>query len=459
MLTVHVKRDWLTAALIFAGLFAVYRLSPIHPIYDSRYEMFFSQQLLWEHSAGAKPTAFPELKSHKPGQVHTRGIDFSYHLIQKGDRFYYLFPPGTVILSIPFVALANMAGISTVDSTGTYDEFGELRIQSDLAALLTAAFGTVIFLTSRIILSLSWSVLLSVGTALGSQMWSTASRSMWIHTWGILIMGVAVWLILRTEVTKKRLPPFLLATALSWSFFVRPTFAIPIAVIAVWILIYHRNIFLPFAVTGVTWLGLFIAYCYYAFGEPLPMYIGSDWSIMNFGRLFGLRLAGSLVSPARGLLVYSPILLFLAYLLVRYRRELRPNLPVLALIIICLHLLFISNYILWHGGHCYGPRYTTDLIPWFVLLSILGVEARLRWRTKNRDRDTGFRIWTETSIATLLLACSITLHGIGAISVEAWRWNAILPGVEKDPARLWDWKHAPFLGPPAPAPTDQNIRG
>jgi len=441
-------------------MFAVYRVSPIHVVFDSRYEMFFSQQLLREHTAGAKPTAFPELKGHKPGQVYRRGVDFSYHLLQKGDRFYYLFPPGTVILSMPFVAFANIMGISTIDSTGTYDEFAEREIQSDLAALLTAGFATVIFLTSRIVLPFSWSVLLAVGIALGSQMWSTASRSMWIHTWGILIMGLVVWLILRTEVKQKRLPPFLLATALSWSFFVRPTFAIPIAVIAVWVLIYHRNVFLAFTLTGFMWLGVFVAYCYYALGQPLPMYYGSDWGIMDFGRSFTLRLAGSLVSPARGLLVYTPVLLFLAYLLARYRRELRPNLLVLALIIICLHLLFISNFVLWHGGHCYGPRYTTDLVPWFALLSMLGVEARLRWRTKNPGRDAGFRVWTEASVAMLLLTCSILLHGIGAISEQAWRWNAVPPGVEGDPARLWDWKHAPFLGvPPAPASAVQNIRG
>lgn len=38
------------ALLIFIASFAVFRLSPIHTVFDSRYEILFSQQLLRNHS-------------------------------------------------------------------------------------------------------------------------------------------------------------------------------------------------------------------------------------------------------------------------------------------------------------------------------------------------------------------------------------------------------------------------
>src|SRR5436305_1166860 len=134
------NKDRIWVAIIFLATFVVFRLSPIHTVFDSRYEMLFSQQLLWNHSFSLDSRAFPELQSHQLGQVHRPGADLPYHLVQVGERFYYLFPPGSVILSIPYVAVANAFGISAADENGVYDNRGETRIEAGLAALLMAGF-------------------------------------------------------------------------------------------------------------------------------------------------------------------------------------------------------------------------------------------------------------------------------------------------------------------------------
>src|SRR5947209_16904104 len=267
------NKDRIWVAIIFLATFVVFRLSPIRTVFDSRYEMLFSQQLLWNHSFSLDSRAFPELQSHKPGQVHRWGVDLPYQLLQVGERFYYLFSVGSVILSVPYVALANTAvGTSAIDQNGIYDNRGESRIEAGLAALLMAGFSVIVFLTARLLLPFRWSLLVATATAFGTQIWSTASRAVWSHTWGVFILGFVIWLIVRAETKRTRLRPVLLATCLMWSYFVRPTFSISVAVIALYLVVYHRAILFRFVVTACFWLGCFVAYSQYHFGQLLPPY-------------------------------------------------------------------------------------------------------------------------------------------------------------------------------------------
>jgi len=142
------------------------------------------------------------------------------------------------------------------------------------------------------------------------------------------------------------------------------------------------------------------------------------------------------------------VLAFVAYLLLRYRRSARTRLVVLAVSVVIAHISLLSGFVGWSGGHCYGPRLSTDLVPWLALLSMLALEARLQWREQNRARDSTFQVRTEWSFALLLLLASVTLNGIGGISRDAWYWNAVPTDIDRDPKRLWDWRHPPFLGIP-----------
>jgi hypothetical protein len=285
-------------------------------------------------------------------------------------------------------------------------------MQGGLAPLLMSALSVIIFFTSRLILSFRWSLLITAATAFGTQIWSTASRAVWSQTWGIFILGFVIWLVVRTEAKQAPLRPVLLAMCLSWLYFVRPTFSVSIVAIALYVLIYHRTIFLPFVLTGCIWLAAFIGYSEYHFGQCLPPYYQSyGFRFASFWEAF----AGSLISPSRGLLIYVPVLAFVAYLSARYRRSWRPRLVVMAVSVVFVHLVLISGLSGWHGGHCYGPRLSTDLVPWLALLGMLAVEARLQWRDRNPAQDSVFRVRTEWSFAVLLLVCSVTLNGIGAI--------------------------------------------
>lgn len=440
----HWTRDRTIAAVILVASFIIFRLSPMHPIADSRYQMMFSQHLLWNHSFSLDASAF-RIKWDRPMEAYKRGFDYPYQLERRGDRFYCWYPPGSTILSMPYIAVANARGISATQPNGAHNQRGDSKIQADLAALLMAGLTVITYFTARLFLSSEWSLVIAAATAFGTTVWSVASRSMWIHTWGIFVLAIVVWLIARAEIRQRSLYPVALATCLSWLYFIRPSFAVSIIAVSIYVLIRHRAALLPLVVTGGLWLAAFFGYSYYHFGTLLPDYYKSQSYLINVKPWFWTGLAGILVSPARGLFVYCPIMFFLGYLLVRYRKQLRPGLTWLALGNVCGHIAFMAAYAGWYGGHCFGPRYCTDVIPWFALLGILAVDARLRWAASNSSANSLGRTRVEWSFGLLLLAVSVLMNGIGATSFNAWYWNMTPTNVDQDHSRLWDWKNPPFL--------------
>jgi len=434
------KRDALAGFFIFAVTLATFLVSRVHQVGDSHFTMLLSESLL-EHRSFA-------LDNYNLSNVELSGgggyvkLDKLYQLETVGGRVYYLFPPGSSILSLPFVALMKIFGVTPVNPDGSYNRYNEVKIQVALAALLMAALASVFFFTARLVLPAGWSALVALGGAWGTQVWSTASRALWSDTWGIFLLGVVLWMLLATASGKHRLRPILLASLLAWMYFVRPTNSIPILAITVYVLVFHRRSFVWYAVTGILWLAAFVAYSWYHFGQVLPNYYQANRLTFDH---FGEALAGNLISPARGLLVYVPVLLFIFYLLARYRKHLTyQRLVLLGLVVITSHWIATSGFIHWYGGHGYGPRLMTGVVPWLVLLGILGLQARLNWREEQAARKR--RTWRiESALGGTLLLMSMVINGLGATSHANWLWNMRPVDVDQQPSRIWDWRHPQFL--------------
>jgi hypothetical protein len=436
-------RDALAGALIFIFTSAIFLASPVHQIADSRFSMLVSESLIHRRTFTLDHYRIPDLL---PVQTYGSASNTSIYQIEyvKG-HFYHLFPPGSPVLSAPYVALLNLCGISAANSDGTYNQRGESIIQGSLAALLMGALAAVFFFTARLLLPVGWSVWLALGGALGTQVWSTASRALWTDTWGILLLGIILLSLLADATGKRRLSPVCLATLLSWTYFVRPTYSIQIVALTIYIFIYRRHLFLKFALTGAAWCAAFVAYSELHYGQLLPTYyyLVSQLKLDSFPTAF----AGNLLSPSRGLFVYVPALLFVAYLHLRFARwNSQARLTLLALGVCAAHLLLIASFSPWWGGHAYGPRYTTGIVPWFVLLGILGVKAMFEWRGKDAlEREGRRQRQVSVYFGAALLALSILINMRGATASAAWRWNLYPQNVDQHPERVWDWRHPQFL--------------
>jgi hypothetical protein len=147
---------------------------------------------------------------------------------------------------------------------------------------------------------------------------------------------------------------------------------------------------------------------------------------------WGLALAGNLISPSRGLFIYTPVFLLAIWSMLRreWRTPLAPWLAALAL----AQWLTVSAYIdNWWAGHSYGPRFFTDVTPVFVVFLIPYLQ---NWEACSRAFRAAF-------LALVLLGCAIHLRG--GWSGAVYRWNVDPANVDQHPERNWDWRDPPFL--------------
>ena len=121
-------------------------------------------------------------------------------------------------------------------------------------------------------------------------------------------------------------------------------------------------------------------------------------------------LAGLLVSPSRGLLVFSPFLALAApgaVAAVRRRDPVRGALVVGVLAVLLLN----AGYVDWWGASCWGPRRLMEIVPALVVLGL-----RPEWR------DSGPPRWFLRA-APPLLAWAILVQGVGFFVFDS-RWDA-----------------------------------
>jgi hypothetical protein len=414
---------------IWAAMFLLFVASPVLQMNDSQYSMLTAESIIHNHTPDLSGYSIKNYQADLPfNELHGK---HAYQLVRTDGRLLYGFPHGTSLLSLPFVALMDVLGISPATGAGRYDLAGEMTDQKMLAALLIASLVVIFFRTSMTLLDWRWSAIIAMGGGLGTQLWSTASRAMWSHTWEVLLGGLVLALMLSAVVYGSSTRPILLATLVSWMFFVRPTGAASVLCVAVFMLVQFRRDFLRFAMTGVVWLFAFLAYSLRIFGTLVPFYYQPSRAQTDS---LGLGIFGNLFSPSRGFFIFCPVALAVLFIAFRHRRHLKSqSLALVSLLAICLITLSAASFPIWWGGNCYGPRYLTDAVPWLVLLAILGIDAM----------PAAARTLRSPAIAAgaLLLAVSIVINAHGAFSFATLDWNEKrpLPGV------MLDWTRPQFL--------------
>lgn len=406
-------------ALVFLLLLALFHRSPVRQRGDSRYSLLLSESLL-VHGSFALDRYF-------------RDGELPYQVERANGRVYYLFPPGSSVLSAPLVALLRVLGETAIAPDGGYDDEGEAALERRVAALLGAAFALCAFLLARLLLPAGWSAAIALSLALGTQVWSTVTRAHWSHGWFVALGSLAAYELLAAERRGRSPRGLWLGSLLAWSWLTRPTAAVPLLGVALWLACRHRRSLPAFLAACAVWMAFFLAWSWSLYQKLLPAYFQPGR--LGSGRFFE-AVAGNLVSPARGVLLFSPLVLFVAYLAVRYRQGLpHRSLAVLAGGVFAVHLLAISSYAHWWGGYSYGPRLMTDALPWIALLAALGAEA---WRRAGPSRLEGI-------VGAVLVALSILWNGAGAWSQEANRWNERPVSVDDRPQRVWDWRDPQLL--------------
>lgn len=404
----------------------IFYICPVHYLSDGGFSLLMDEAIIHEWTPDMLTYQVP--RGH--GEIYINdGYPWNIKIIK--GRLLCVYPWGSSLLSLPAVVLLNAAGFR-VAPHHKYNGNNELRMQAIIAAGLCAIMIWVVYDAAGYFLLLPWPLAIALGAAFGTPVWSSASRSLWPQTWAVLLMMIAIWILLSGSIR-----PLLLATALAWSCLVRPQVIPDVAAITGYVLArYKWPFFWRYVAAGAFWT---IPVC-----AIMWVFTGGFFSalysprMLDFPYQFWQRLYGVLLSPSRGFLVFSPVALVPLYLTIRYWQVLpERRLAILALVIIVAHLIMLSSWIVWWGGGSYGPRMLLEVVPWVVLLAILGIRAFVEDHSLSARRRL-----VMGSIAVLTLAASFATNAPGALVANSIGWRKL---DHQHLGALWDWHDPQFL--------------
>ena len=365
------------------------------------------------------------------------GAALPYYAQRVGGHYRSSYPLVPALLAVPVYAVPVLLGAD--------DSWVVLNALSKLAASLFAAVSVAfVYLAAReLARRLGTGEASAFGAAVvyavATPTWAVSSQGLWGHAPAQLALAVALWILVREDAGPGRLG--LAGLALGLMVASRPSTAPVAAALTIPALRRWRAGGWVLAVALGAVVAAVSAYNWSAFGSLQGGYAemhrahqwhgaGGTWSL---GLPVGL--AGLLVSPSRGLLVYSPVLV--AAFLGLARGSARPEgTPVRYLALaVAASLLTIGTYAIWWGGHCFGPRYLADILPALTLGIVPAWPAV--WRP-------GVRRW----LFGAAFAASVLVEIVGALSFPAPRhveWNMTPKDVDWAPERLWDWRDPQIL--------------
>jgi len=417
---------WVSAACaagVFLTVLLVHAFSKNETPYDSRWTIHTTLSILREGNT--------DLSEYEP--ILAR---YDYYAIERIDgRPYTLFPVGTSVLVTPFVFVVDRCeSLRGRDLQQYLNKHIPGRLEKVLGSVFVALTGVMIFGMARREIGTARALAVVFVFAFCTSAWSTASRALWQHGPSMCFLTAALYLIVASD-RRKGLVAWA-SLPLAMSFVVRPTNAIPIALLSGWVLVRRTRQLLLFVLGGVVIAGLFAWHNYALYHAPVPPYFRPGR--ISHSPYVAEALLGNLISPARGVLVYSPVLLFaLAGIGLRIARGPWRLLACLLAACIVLHWVAISRYHHWWAGHSIGPRLFTDMVPLFMFF-LIPVVGGLRWR--------GSRFGKAVVAAFVLLAAfSSFTHWQGANLRGALMWNGVPNNIDEHPERLWDWSDPQFL--------------
>jgi hypothetical protein len=405
------RRIGLDAAIVFTALLAVY---------------LANGRTIW--AGDTLPARYLPLSILREGDFDLDEFPFLYDrsrfaipwFVRRVDGHYVSdYPVGAPVLAVPFYVPAVLAGIRG-------DSPAVEQVEKLAAAALVALSAALLYLTLRRLTDRAASLAIALVYGLGTSALSASSQALWQHGAGQLGLAAGLWCLVagRSDGRWIALAGFPLAFAV----ISRPSNAVVAAALAVYVLVHHRPRVWGFALAALPPAAFQVWYNLAYFGQPVRLqFFSSVAEVASLQRPEWATplwegVAGILLSPGRGLFVYSPILLLsFAGAGLALRRGGDRLLRYVGVGVV-LGILLYGKWWSWWGGASYGPRLLADLAPLLaVLLYPIAPLARAR-------RDV-------LALAVALAAWSILAHGIGAF-VDDLSWNADVT-VDEAPQHLW----------------------
>lgn len=429
------RANWRDAAAVFVLLLVVYNANGREiGSYDTRPTSFAAREMLLRGTLGLN-----HVVGRTPDYAQRWGV-----ILAHDGRYRSIYSP------VPPLMAAGL--MWPFWQTGLIDIRAPLApqlIAKAAASTIVALAVAISFVTARKWLSRAGSWLLALAWGLGTGLWSTASQTLWQTETAVLGFTLAAAALVASDARFRVAILFGLGLALAGT--ARPQLAFAVAVLlvaAAWTKGWRFA--LPAAVIVATAAAVLAFVNWRWFGHPagaLPLLVQANAEIHRTAASFTLRhdgFAGLLISPNRGLLIFSPIVLVAAL-------GIRPALAagwrsplVWCLAAAVVQYLVYGGYAVWWGGHTYGPRYLTDLLPLLLPLAAAGLAA-VRLRPIAR---AGLAI---------AFAWSVLVAATGAFVYPNDVWNLDPRNVDHYHERLWSVRDNQIRRCWARGPSPQNF--
>lgn len=401
--------------IIFLAVFVSYVKSPIMTASDARWIIPTAINIINKGSM--------ELDDH---YELIKDNNF-YGIVTFNNHYYNYFPSGTAVIAVPFVWI-----ISWFVNDTTIIRYHSIY-ERMIASFILAVTAIIIYLIARLDLERRYALLIVFIFAFCTSAWSQASRELYQHGPSMLMLTLSLYLILLAD----RKPWLLqyIGALLAMAYVIRPTNSVALICFSLYVLLHYRQYFWRYLVWALFVFAPFIIFNLSTYNALLPPYYSLGRIGMNPS--FFEALLGNLISPARGLLLFSPIFLmaFLGIFL-KMREGGREKVDYFLVAIIGLHWLAISAYPHWWAGHSYGPRFFADMVP-FLVYFLIPVVDFLAHAHKPK--------WIMLTIFLALTALSFWINYRGAVRWEVYLWNINPVNVDSKPSRIWDWHDIQFL--------------
>ncbi len=398
-------------------------------------DLYTSGDSMW-----SVPTAMSIIKEGNVDINEYEGIakDYSSYGITVVDGYLYNdFPIGVSLMALPFVF-----AVETFSTVFSYplsleilnDLFSAVRdVEIFIASFVIAATAVIIYFIARKFLGIFLSLSVVFIFAFCTSAWSTASRALWQHGPSMLMLSITLLLILNAR-SKPHLVQFA-SLPLAFSYVVRPTNGISIALLTLFVFIKYRNYFFRFCLWSLAVAIPFILFNYSIYNSILsPYYMPQR---IGASPHFFEALAGNLISPGRGIFIFTPIFLVsLAGIYIKIKNRQFEQLDGFLITIILFHWLAISSFPFWYGGWTIGPRLFSDMVPYFIYLLIpfIAEIPKIKGAFKSMS----------IIILLILVLTSFFIH-YESTSSSAWHWNERPSNINDHPERIWDWDDIQFL--------------
>lgn len=325
-------------------------------------------------------------------------------------HYVSLFPPFAGLVAMPIYLFSVWSGIDPSSRL-----VGDLE---KLAATIIAAIAVAVFYaTLKRLADERTSVLITIVFAFGTGTFSISAQALWQHGPSELFLTLSLYCLirgLREEKYSAYSGLFLAAAVLC-----RYTDALIALPLTLYIFHCRRDQMARFILFALPLALLLACYNYYYFGSVLmtpysrTVTSETDWYPVLEG------LAARLVSPNRGLLIYSPAFLFsIMGIYLTWREKGRVLFKYISIGLV-LNFLWYSIWPVWRDEWAFGPRYLTDIAPLLSLFLLPSYEL---------IRPNKPMKWVFVSLCTL----SVTIHFLGAFSSGGWN-----PDVGSKHRRVW----------------------